>query len=146
MSLVTVAPALTAIRAAAIDVVFVQIVDMHQSRTAQDGVGYLFQCQRQPWIAMPDDRPVAVSFVNHDHRVTVGRVAHDGMRRVDVRGRQRLADQPAVVIAAKGADVRRPQPERRARGERRRHLAPARDARASRPDASHWEPAKPGSR
>ena len=142
MSLVTGVPAPTAIRAAAID------ASSSRSSTCTSRAPPirvrrdLLDLQRQPWIAMPDDRPVAVSFVNQDHRVTVGRVAHDGVGRVDLRCRQRLADPPAVVIAAKGADVCRSQPERRARGERRRHLAPARDRVRRGAEASRSEPVR----
>ena len=79
MSLVTGVPALTAIRAAAID------ASSSRSSTCTSralprisAVGISSGCQRQPWIAMPDNGPVPVSFVHQDHRVTVGRVAHDG--------------------------------------------------------------------
>ena len=76
---------------------------------------------------MPHDRPVAVPLVNQDYRVTVGCVSDDGVGQVHPRFGQGMTNLPAMGVVAKGADIRRLKPERRARGERRRYLSAAGD-------------------
>ena len=59
--------------------------------------------------------------------MTVGCVSDDGVGQVHPSFGQGMANLLAMGVVAKGADIRRLKPERRARGERRRYLSAAGD-------------------
>ncbi len=112
----------------------VDIVHVQQARRDDRALGDLVRAQLELLVTIPEDDALARDLVHHDHRVLIARVLDDRVAAIDAVVREFLPDATAVVIGAGDAHVLGPQPEPRARHQRRRHLPAATDRLAADPD------------